>query len=436
MQVDVAADVQSEAFISQVTNHTTFFITDEGYGKIKPSAWTSERRAPGELQFARSDLIQSHVRLLGGIRSYENLLDQIEDQVELLEVQFDVGREEINILNQTLRRQEGLNASIKRARRRASVFRTLARVSVQVADAVSEALPKVSGFIAGFSNGLIADFLSGGRSAIEHAGALIAKALNVAADEQAFVELDHQHSKESVAAISNIRLTTLRQGQGIQERLAQLEQLIRQEALQRLEMYTLQETVQQAAGRYGSVLARGQRLLEERECFRAQTAAQTQDYRYKDMAFRIFRNDALQKYRSQFDLAATYVYLTARAYDYETNLRRGGAGSTFMTDIIRARSIGEINNGIPSTSGNDGGLADPMARMIQKLVHPGRATWVQQSPNRNRALLLAFRVVPHQTWAVRRCGLVGNAATQRGRQLARAAGISEILSSILPSAPC
>ena len=38
------------------------------------------------------------------------------------------------------------------------------------------------------------------------------------------------------------------------------------------------------------------------------------------MAYRIFQNDALQKYRQQFDLAQKYTYLTAAAYDYETNL--------------------------------------------------------------------------------------------------------------------
>ena len=56
------------------------------------------------------------------------------------------------------------------------------------------------------------------------------------------------------------------------------------------------------------------------------------------MAFRIFRNDALQKYRAQFDLAARYVYLAAKAYDYETNLLGGdnGAGREFLTDIVRA----------------------------------------------------------------------------------------------------
>ena len=36
-------------------------------------------------------------------------------------------------------------------------------------------------------------------------------------------------------------------------------------------------------------------ILEERLRFRKQTAAQVQDYRYTDMTFRVFRNDALQK---------------------------------------------------------------------------------------------------------------------------------------------
>ncbi len=130
----------------------------------------------------------------------------------------------------------------------------------------------------------------------------------------------------------------------------------------------MQETLQQALGRYQAAVAGGQRLLEDRLRFRQQTAAQIQNYRYKDMAFRIFRNDALQKYRAQFDLAAMYVYRAARAYDYETCLKKGdprGPGSYFMTGIIRSRSLGLIQNGLPETgsASGDPGLADPMARM-------------------------------------------------------------------------
>ena len=67
-----------------------------------------------------------------------------------------------------------------------------------------------------------------------------------------------------------------------------------------------------------------QRLLERRDVFRRQVSADVQMQRYKDMAFRIFRSDALQKYRAQFDLAARDAYLAAKAYDYETTLLESG----------------------------------------------------------------------------------------------------------------
>jgi hypothetical protein len=190
------------------------------------------------------------------------------------------------------------------------------------------------------------------------------------ANRESLAELDHQQAKETAQFVNNIQLTTLRQERDILQQLAQLEQLVRQEASARLEIYTLQEAMQQTAGNYTATLARGQRLLEDQLRFRQETAAQVQGYRYRDMAFRIFRNDALQKYRAQFDMAAMYVYLAAAAYDFETSLRAGDPrrpGSAFMTDIVKARTIGLIQNGQPivGTGNGDGGLADVMARMSQ-----------------------------------------------------------------------
>src|SRR5262249_14593879 len=156
---------------------------------------------------------------------------------------------------------------------------------------------------------------------------------------------------------ANLQLTMLRQNTAFAQELAKLEQTVRQESLSRFELYSLQEATQQAAGNYRAVLARGLRQLEDRLRFRQQTAAQVQEFRYKDMAFRIFRNDALQKYRAQFDLAAMYVFLAAKAYDFETALAPGdprGPGEAFMTGIIRSRSLGLIQNGQPQTGGTTG----------------------------------------------------------------------------------
>jgi hypothetical protein len=169
--------------------------------------------------------------------------------------------------------------------------------------------------------------------------------------------------------LANLQLTALRQGTAIAQEIARLEQVVRQEALMRLELYTLEENAQQASANYQTVVARGLRLLEDRLRFRQQTAAQVQEFRYKDMAFRIFRNDALQKYRAQFDLAARYVFLAAKAYDFETALAPGdprGPGESFMTSIVRSRALGLIQSGQPQTGGGSGdpGLADPLARMF------------------------------------------------------------------------
>ena len=83
------------------------------------------------------------------------------------------------------------------------------------------------------------------------------------------------------------------------------------------------------------------------------------------MAFRIFRNDALQKYRAQFDLAARYAYLAATAYDYETNLlgSDNASGREFLTQIVRERNLGQIIDGEPVPGSR--GLAGPMGQMAQ-----------------------------------------------------------------------
>ena len=157
----------------------------------------------------------------------------------------------------------------------------------------------------------------------------------------------------------------------ITEEVNKLGPLVRQAYIKQTALNTQSAALQESMGKYQQALADGQRIIEDRLRFRQQTAAQIQQYRYQDMTYRTFRNDALQKYQAQFDLAAKYVYMTAKAYDYETNqLGDGGlAGEQFLTNVVSSCSLGVFDsNGNPETGGTDGGdpgLASVMAQMKQ-----------------------------------------------------------------------
>ena len=185
---------------------------------------------------------------------------------------------------------------------------------------------------------------------------------NQQADDATIGELSSQQAKEIAGAEANIRITTKRGDFAVLQQILQLENLVRREAVLRQELYTLVEGLQQSAGRFLNALASGERILEERLRFRKQTAAQVQDYRYTDMTFRVFRNDALQKYKAQLDLAGRYAYLAAKAYDYETTLLDASsmAGRAFLTGIVKERSIGTVLGGQPLTGT---GLADVLRRL-------------------------------------------------------------------------
>jgi hypothetical protein len=363
----VEPEVQDDGSLRSKTNAVTFHADRNGFGVVKPAHWTRGRRAPGEIQLARSDLLQAKARFERALKDYNNLIAQIQDQSGLLEAQYRLNDREIRILRGGMAQQESLNSAIRRARSRQLTFQNAARRIGLVANAVSEGFPKELGFIAGLANGVIGDWTFAMRSAVLLAGAVGTEVMTTNANDESLNELDAQQAKEIAQAGQNLELTADRQELGIENQLVQLRQLIRQEAVVRLDLYSIQEAMQQTSDRLNAAIAKGQRLLEDRLRFRQQTAEKVRGYRYKDMAFRLFRNDALQKYRAQYDLAAMYTYLAASAYDYETALLRTdqNSGARFLEDIVRKRTLGEMGDDGQPIAGSigDPGLASVLRQM-------------------------------------------------------------------------
>jgi hypothetical protein len=123
---------------------------------------------------------------------------------------------------------------------------------------------------------------------------------------------------------------------------------------------------QRAVQNVNNVIARGNRVLANRELFRQRAAAVIQGYRTRDVTFRLFRNEALEQYRSLFDLASRYTYLAAKSYDYETGLLGTTEGQSVFSAIVASRSLGDLTDGTPhltTSSFGDAGLAGSMAKL-------------------------------------------------------------------------
>jgi hypothetical protein len=334
------------------------------YAFTAPEEW-GQRRAPGEIQLALSEIIQAQSRLKQMIRQYDNLLREVQVRLDDSQVQVpEFPSERIRILQERNAELRSLSESIYDRQREVMGLRSAADFTANMASAAAESLPKVLG--------LSSDATSGARGALLFVGHAAANILQIAANAQELKASALEKDKETAANQAELNLAVVDRNEAefeameeAAEKLRQISKLMREEAPLRLEVYNQKEVLSQSIGRYQAALAKGLRLIDERINFRKGASAATTQSRYQDMTFRIFRNDALQKYRAQFDLAARYVFLAATAYDYEVNLLGSDSrgGQAFLTDIIRQRSLGQVVNGVPKTG--QPGLADPMARLTQ-----------------------------------------------------------------------
>ena len=227
-----------------------------------------------------------------------------------------------------------------------------------LASSLAEFLPKVMG--------LSVDALAPGRGSILLAGALTSNILSTVSA----VKYADADKKDLETPVIQGDTDTMVAAFGFTYQQAQVayeyELLYRELLNHHYEINRLATSLQRATERMRNVMADGLRVLEDRTIFRQRAAALIQGYRTKDVTFRTFRNEALEQYRSLFDLASRYTYLAAKSYDYETGLLGSAAGQDVLNKIVAARSLGDLAGGVPqatvSTLG-DAGLAGTMARI-------------------------------------------------------------------------
>lgn len=340
-----------------------FSVGPHGYFE-KPSDWTSRRASPGKIQQAISAEIAAHNSLLQAVYTQtatKASLDRLLG-VFLAEVN-DYGK--IRSWERDLLEAEETLSQAKLANELFELAWSFYKSYLdKYNDAIIEALP--NSFIAGLAAG--GDLTAGARSVLKNSnvvllsagdGQLLARTSLLQALETATETTKRWREFEDIARVDRSienRAALVEIGnffEGMQDQLWGINQSLRE----------LDDAEREVQG----LLAEGNRILEEREIFRKRSSALIHGYRTRDTAFRIFRNEKLERYKTLFDLASQYAWLAANAYDYETGLLGTDAGQSFLQRIIQARALGVVGeDGEPQFAGSntgDPGLSSALAEM-------------------------------------------------------------------------
>ncbi len=316
------------------------------------------RRVTGSLQQALIDLHQTQIAMREAFARYQNqeqtFLRRNALYREMVSTRLAVvaDRDRTDDKNSELKlAQAGLLAA-------AEIAKALAQRFKDTAGSVAEYPPSVVGFANDATSSVRASIKVVGSTAATFATGIAAVSSNAAKYLQA--------QAENNLVLSGRRIEELGFTYETRQVAYEYEILLRDLIDAHFEIAQLATNVQRAAQRVNNLIAEGTRLQSERELYRQRAAALIQGYRTKDLTFRTFRNEALEQYRSLFDLAGRYTYLAAKSYDYETGLLGSTAGQSAIDAIVAARSLGDLSGGQPqatvSTLG-DAGLAGTMARL-------------------------------------------------------------------------
>jgi hypothetical protein len=335
------------------TENLSYPLTKGPYSFNAPSYW-EQRRIPGALQLALVDIVKADVDLHLANKAYTGLID------DLRRVERNI-KAEVNLKNSKIKMNDKLvknvitNSLIINGLEAFIGGTELLKESAKgMTAAAIEALPK--------SNGTSNDVTSVGRATIETSSSILQGAFStyqVAA--QGAIKITETAKEVADIKASKIEINADAK-YAIKQHLFELDNLFDSEPEHRLAVFKAREVVRQAAMKYRGVLGKALHLLEERIAFNKKVASKTQGKRYQDMAFRLNRNAASEKYKASFNMAAKYAYLAAKAYDYETNLSPKHAASAqhILKDIVQASTLGSFVDGARI---GQGGLADILARL-------------------------------------------------------------------------
>ncbi len=329
----------------------------------KPGAWTGRRSSPGQIQDAVSKIIVARNLLYSALDSAENATKNLNWAADV----FAAKKTTVDDIRDFEKEKIRLQAAAESVKFAAEMAQEAINAYIDTVTgssrASTEAIPKF--FVAGLASG--GDLTSPARSGILAISAgTKAALLAVRAVKFGAMRAVEFGTAQKIRAIDYYDISERVTDQQTRELLFDLGQ--RFDAVQN-QFPVINQRLQEmddAERKYLAAVASAERIQAEREIFRQRCAALIQGYRTRDAAFRLFRNEKLERYQTLFALAARYSYLAAKAYDYETGQLGSTTGKNFLNRIVQARALGVVRNGEPQYAGSntgDPGLSSALAEM-------------------------------------------------------------------------
>ncbi len=339
--------------------HFVEFTLDRHGFFQKPLNWSGKRASPGDLQQAISEIIAARNAALAALEQHAALKYELDRKIEVFEAGlFTAG--ETRAIKQQLETAKSILEFAKFANEMFELGTELAEDKLlSVQEVLAIALPTVVG--------LSTDVFAPARAAIKGGKVTTETVFDAVTFARKFAFGAYEvgvNEGERWRTFHDIEPLELAQAN--KEAVFDLDMKLGDLQLSVITINHALQKLDDAQRKYQATLAKAQRVQQERETFRKRSAALVQGYRTRDAAFRIFRNEKLERYQTLLDLAARYAFLTAQAYDYETGLLHTPAGRRFIEKIVQARALGVVAGGEPQFAGSDTGdpgLSSALAEM-------------------------------------------------------------------------
>ena len=314
--------------------HQALIYNVSSHGFTKPKDYKGKRSSPGEIQSAISNVILANNGLREALENHQALKYQLDREIEVFKMKIDVHKK-VRELKGSLLALQTTYDTIEQAYKMYDQFdNNITKKIVWLQKSAHEAIPK--NIIAGMAAG--GDVASAARAAALAAGGT---PIFIKDDLKLFLWLTSNAAmfgnREIQRWLPHHQIGPAEWSQELREGNHTLDMSF---GNVQMSVFTINEKIQEldeAQRAYQALLASGERIQATREIFRQRSSAIVQGMRTRDAGFRIIRNEKLERYKTLYDLAARYTYLTAKAYDYETGLLHTGAGKDFLGPNRRIR---------------------------------------------------------------------------------------------------